>query len=311
VAALERLADIGADDDGARLVLAREDDPIDELDDALDGSLAPIPVYEPAVVAAPVPIDPPPMSLAPAVAVVPPGPVPAPTAPATLSDLAAEARGASPAWKSKRRASAATSPWVVLGVASLVCLAAGFLVGRWSAPRSAEIVEKEKGPSVPESRPDEPLPAELQEAIAGRVMYKTDTGDSPDVGACVIALPSERDGTIRLSSVGLRPGDSSEDWRVARAGLRALGGDASVVDEQGRYRIALPESGTYQLLVLSRYQGRDVDSGIPADVESTLARFFDAPRQLIGQRRYQFDKLVRWNGTAIVSWGHTFPAEES
>lgn len=297
--ALDRLAEIESNENG--LVLAGET----EGDEQLDESLEPVVMPEVRTAPAPQPIELPPL---PADAARP-VPIARPAMMAPSDPLAAvSALATDESTETGRRRRGGTS-WVLLLLASLACFTGGFVTGRTLAPETAVVPPSEPAPNAP----DDPAPAapvgENPVSITGTVNFKSPTGDRPDVGACVIALPAERGGTIRLSVVGFRPGDTPEDWRVAHASLRALGGDAAIVDSEGGYSLRLPEAGEYRLLVLSHYQPRDTDEPIDSETEQTLTRFFDRPRQLLGESRYVVEPL-RWTGGDTAKWSHTFPTAD-
>jgi len=145
-------------------------------------------------------------------------------------------------------------------------------------------------------------------AVTGRITYRTAGGESrPDVGARVIVLPEKRTGTAKLSVVGLRPADGQADLSMARAGLRALGGDVASVDAQGSYSIRLPGAGAYRILILSHHQARDEAdaTGEMATVQSVLEVYFDRPRSLLGRLRFHLETL-RYSGTGTQLRDHTF-----
>ena len=154
-------------------------------------------------------------------------------------------------------------------------------------------------------------PASVDGAIAlrGRVTYRSDSGASlPDQGAHVIVFPLQRRGQVKLSAVGFRTGDDHEDFLVARAGWRALGGDLAIVGDEGRFEVVLPESGKYRLLVLSRYQGRPAEQAVGRDLVPWLTTWFDRPRELLGQLKYRVD-TVRFDGRTAVNWEYSFAAD--
>lgn len=299
VDALDRLAAIG--DQGSQLVLAGDEVEGDESDDLLDESLDPVVVPEVRTAPPPKPIDPPPLpkEVAQPIAVPVSGP---PADPFAAVSAALPAEPPSPP-RETARPPAARSWWPVL-VTAIVAIGAGFVAGRMTAP----------GPEVAEAEPEKPsapaapvVPHDPAVAVTGIVTYKTTTGDRPDEGACVIALPAVRRGVVRLPVAALRPGASGEDWAVGRASLRALGGDAAIVDREGQYDLRLPEAGTYHLLVVSRHSARPTDEPIPSATVETLAKYFDNPGELIGDAASVVEP-IRWTGTDVSRWNHPFPA---
>lgn len=140
--------------------------------------------------------------------------------------------------------------------------------------------------------------------VTGRITYKSPDGTSlPDRGARIIAFPNRRDGEVRLSAVGFRPADSEADVRIATAALEALGGAQASADDAGQFRLNVP-AGTYQLLILSRFQSRDEGQPIDPDLQKLLAVYFDNPQELLGRVKYEFAPL-RVKGTGDVR-DHSF-----
>lgn len=142
--------------------------------------------------------------------------------------------------------------------------------------------------------------------IRGRITWKSESGESrPDSGARVILLPPDHEGESRISAAGLRSGDSAGDVEVARAALRAMGGDVAVANEQGQYAFTLPEAGTWQILVISRFQPRPASRELQPGMLSQLQKFFTRPADLIGQLAWHTGQ-VRYNGSDPVIWDHSF-----
>ncbi|NOX56501.1 MAG: hypothetical protein GXP27_19065, partial [Planctomycetes bacterium] len=143
--------------------------------------------------------------------------------------------------------------------------------------------------------------------LTGRITYKTSSGASrPDRGARVLVFPEKRRGGVKLPVVGFRPGDDAADFEIAVAALRALGGNAAIVDETGNYSLTLPAAGKYTVVVLSRYQARSEDSPIVPELVAIIAEFFDgAPERLLGQVRYHMGR-VAYNGSEPITWDYSF-----
>lgn len=122
----------------------------------------------------------------------------------------------------------------------------------------------------------------------------------------MILLPETRTGTAKLPIIGFRPSDKSEDREIARAAVRAVGGDLAVVDESGYFDALLKSSGTYHVVVLSHFQSRPAtDTGLAPAVRSVLASYFDRPDQLPGRLRYQLGQL-RYRGEGTETWDYSF-----
>jgi len=192
--------------------------------------------------------------------------------------------------------------WRILSaVAGIVLLCAGglYLMNR-SVPEVASAGEDASDVS-------EDLPAAAiaidetsEPAVTGRVTYVSEAGDTrPDDGAKVIALPTQRGGTVKLDVAGFLVGSSDVDASVAEASLRALGGDVVTTGGEGEYSLSLPQAGAYELLVISRHQSRPWEVGVESDVQELLDRFFIRPSTLLGQLAYEVQSLqYRGHGTS-------------
>lgn len=193
------------------------------------------------------------------------------------------------AWK----VGAAIAGGLLLGALGL------YLMNR-SVPSTATAVDE--APNTGEAIPAEAKPPGLttEPAVAGRVTYISEAGDTrPDEGAKVIALPTQRAGTVKLDVAGFLVGSSDVDSHVAAAALRALGGDVVTTGESGDYSLSLPQAGSYELLVISRHQSRPWEVGVESDVQELLDRFYIRPSTLLGQLAYEVQTIhYRGHGTS-------------
>lgn len=170
--------------------------------------------------------------------------------------------------------------------------------------------EKPAAPAKPSKRRAVYHPDDWKPAISGQVTFLENDQSHADAGARVIVLPTERGGgQSKVPVAGFWPqsddGDDA-DFRVSLAALRELGGDAALVDGQGRFEISLPPSaGKYHILVVSANQSTTFDTYIPADTHSLLARYFDRPNGLIKKLAYKHATLSL-SGGAPQTWNHTF-----
>ena len=194
---------------------------------------------------------------------------------------------------------------VLVGMTALsVGTLGGFFLGRSST--AGRPIEISPGVSTSEAPASPPATAESKAAMRGRITYRTDTGESrPDTGARVIVLPIRREGEVRLPIAGFRAADSDADFQVARAAVRALGGDVARVGEDGSYEILLTNAGQYHVLVLSRFQPQTTERPTDAGLKSILESWFARPDQLLGQVRHQLGQ-TRYSGEAPQLWDHSF-----
>ena len=157
-----------------------------------------------------------------------------------------------------------------------------------------------EGQAAIQEQGEEAHVADSAAAVEGRVTYVNESGDTrPDEGAKIIALPTDRAGTVKLDVAGFLVGSDADDVSVAAASLRALGGDVASADADGRYALRLDRSGTYHLLVVSRRQSRSWEVGVEENVQQQLARFFIRPSTLLGQLAYDMSEFqYRGQGTS-------------
>jgi len=186
-----------------------------------------------------------------------------------------------------REASAPSSPWtgklaVTQGLLLIIMLAAGFGLGRVSQRGPAGTTDT----SV--ARPA---------TLSGRVTYGTSGGTTfADEGAIVLAFPaSQKPATDeRLRYEGLRPADLPLDPKhETLEKLRLMGGGMARVDSTGQFRISLPRSGPYYILVISQHGARRANVSPNKGDLAQLGRFVNLASDLIGDRRY------RWSSEEI------------
>lgn len=146
-------------------------------------------------------------------------------------------------------------------------------------------------------------------AVRGRVTYQTDVGERrPDRGARVLLLPEKREGSTKLSVVGLRSADTDADVQIAATSLKAVGGEVAVVDESGNFEIGALKPGTYRILALSHFQPRDKGETLDGSLKGILDNFFDRSEQLLGKCRYHAGQL-KYSGKETELWDHQFERE--
>lgn len=127
----------------------------------------------------------------------------------------------------------------------------------------------------------------------------------PDAGACLILLPAQRQGAVKLPSAGLRPNDEAKTRRQALKLLREQGGRLAIADAEGNFRVELPEDAKYQLIVLSHYQGRLPDDPGPEEARKAVEENFDRPDQLVGKLAFEIAEFD-YAGTGTIVWNFTF-----
>lgn len=331
--ALDELASIGK---GSKQETNPANTPAEAHDEGTPAS-APVPASSPASVLAPapepvpapepIPIEPPVVA---ELVAPPPGQIPPVTAPQpdSLDDpfasLAAAMTREDPpiatrtgrrkkSWRSLLTASSWDASFLTaLGVAALVMFSAGYFFGSRQPSDGGEPANPSGGQASATSGNDEPeadgadaTASSSAPSVQGRVTFKTESGGSkPDRGARVFVVPESRSGTSKLAAAAFHDVDS-QDFHESAKLLQALGGAVAVADEDGKFQLTLPGTGSFHVLVLSHSQPRDDSEPIDPAVQSVLESYFDRPTQLLGSVRYHFDQL-RYNGEGTQPWDHSF-----
>lgn len=310
--ALDALAMIGQDDPEAA---ADPEQPALAAKPAVVEVAAPAP--KPIVVEAPIPAEP----------VVREAPAPQTPEPAAtissvdeLAALAAQAKQeiqAGPAMSPKPvSARGATSPWkhrgVLAALAGIALLAAaiGYFVGnsrRDSAKEPAPSDANASQAKNPQNARTGTAAEDRTVAIRGQITYRSsDDRRPPDAGARILVFPVERAGQATVSIAGFWANAEEADKRISLAGIRALGGDATTADKDGKYTIQLPPSdGNYYILVISSFHQRDSDSRLTAGEKTLLTQYFTRPDAMIKQLSYKRDR-IHFNGSEVETFNHVF-----
>lgn len=166
---------------------------------------------------------------------------------------------------------------VLLGVVGMAGFLLGILTGG-SASRVGEIRE--------------PMPC----VISGRIALRTQSDDTlADPGAVAMVFPQEMRPESRFELVGLRSRDPepAEDHPTLRA-IRSLGGDYARADQNGVFRLRVPDRGKYYVLVISATRRRSEQDEIPRQVRAELGRFFQLEAEMFGGYDFRWQpEIVR------------------
>jgi hypothetical protein len=126
--------------------------------------------------------------------------------------------------------------------------------------------------------------------VEGKVLLEVRAGGKRgDEGAVVLVLAADKSPAKRLPIAGLRPDDPpSSAGGTTSAALAELSGAVARADASGGFRLFVPAAGSYRILVISG-QARRV-SGVKLDQSdlADLKKYFDAPDDLLQQRRYRW-----------------------
>ena len=205
---------------------------------------------------------------------------------------------------------------IAIFVAAVILAAALWVSdGRESPTPSSDAASKD---GVAEQREEAPLPGPLDRAdvppgeattLTGRITYISATADSrPDAGARVLLLPNVKPGRVKLDVAGFVTGADDIDTRVARAALRALGGDLAEANADGHYRLNLPKPGDYHLLAISRHSSHETAAAVDPRLNTVLAAYFFRPASLLGQLAFQWDDF-HFTGVTPAPQNFTFADE--
>ncbi|MBC7351115.1 MAG: hypothetical protein H5U08_02045 [Thermogutta sp.] len=132
--------------------------------------------------------------------------------------------------------------------------------------------------------------------LSGEIRFVDARGmGHPDTGAVVIALPAKQFPDSRVPIEGLRPWDSDSPQRQRNLEkLAEHGGAWTTVEEDGQFRLVLPETGDYWVLVISKNLARpksvteQPNRGIGELDLAQLSRYFERPVDLIGPQEYSW-----------------------
>jgi len=272
--------------------------------------LAPLPSPEPISVEAPLPAEP--------VDIHAKKPTAAPPEPAGAVSSAAmlDSRSTAAAKSVPFPGVLKTTPVLgtLIGTAVLMFAAGWFLggLGRGSEPGSDNGANA--GGETSDGSNSNPVtqitvyhPDDWKPAVKGQIQYHKSGGNEPDDGARILVLPDSRTGGLsKLPVEGFHAAANEADFRVALAGLRELGGNAALADEQGKFEIRLPPSaGSFDILVISKNLENDFSTEIPASTQVVLQRYFSRPNALIRKLAFKHGKL-KFSGDSVETWNHTF-----
>lgn len=162
---------------------------------------------------------------------------------------------------------------VLLIAIALTALTLGILIGRGTAPH---IVEK-SGAATPCF-------------LTGTIEYTTRNGSHvPDAGAVVIVVPQDERPTDKASIEGLRPEDPQPvDDLPSLSRIRSIGGDYTRADDRGYFKLRVPDTGDYFLLVVSRQSHRSDNERLEPVHLAQLGRYFLPAPDLIGDHKYRW-----------------------
>ena len=212
---------------------------------------------------------------------------------------------------------ASSGSWSVAAIVGLIGAAIGYAVGTSQSterepmgpetaaqPTIAEKGLQHGGAEVTKER--RPPVANRSPSIRGTVKWVNAAGaERPDAGARVLVFPESRPSSFKLRIEGFRCGDADADCEAAGATLKALGGCASIVADDGSYSATLNQPGTYTILMISRYQARDDSDPLPHEVRVMLDEWFDGGARVLGKLSFAASTL-EFDGRSTAVRDHSF-----
>jgi hypothetical protein len=165
---------------------------------------------------------------------------------------------------------------LLIGVA-MFALTFGILIGRSTVPTA--IVSK-----------SEPKTCYL----TGTVGKRTSGGTiAPERGAVVMVLPERNRPSDKAPVEGLRPDDPlpSPD-QPALSRIKAIGGDYTRTDEEGNFKLRVPDVGDYFLLVISSSAARKPTDRLETLHLAQIGRYVTNSAELLGDRQYRLRSEV-------------------
>lgn len=165
---------------------------------------------------------------------------------------------------------------VLLAVVAVCGFAFGLLIGRGG------------GGSTTRSGDGMPTPC----VVTGKISYTTESGQKfPDEGAVVYIVPQSEKPDLdeKIAPAGLRPTDALPGENHAGLQMiRQLGGAHTRADANGDFRLRLPRSGKFFVLVISKSGRRKSNVDITRADLAQMGRYFLPVTDLVTDRRYRW-----------------------
>jgi hypothetical protein len=162
---------------------------------------------------------------------------------------------------------------ILLGVVALFGFVLGVLVG--IGGRGGDVAV------------EEPVPC----SITGRIVLRTQDDDTiPDHGAVAIVFPQDARPEAKLEILGLRPQDAEPPAdHPALLAIRGMGGDYARADDEGSFRLQVPDRGQYFVMVISATR-RNSDRELAKTTLAQVGRFFQLAPDLFSGYDYRWQQ---------------------
>ena len=178
---------------------------------------------------------------------------------------------------------------LVLIVAGVCLIGAGYLVGQMSSSGTADSEDRQSEDSGPQQEIEE-ADNEVREAdvlhdadVSGRITWQRGSEREADSEALILLLPSERVGSVKLNARSIKRASNHQDFKTVLAGLVSVGAYAMKADDEGRFAASPRLGPDIQVVVVSRHRQRDDDLEVSRETELLLARYFDSTAHICGQ----------------------------
>jgi len=166
-------------------------------------------------------------------------------------------------------------------VMATVTFLAGFFIGRGTAEHEFNAMEEE---------------ARQRSFLEGSVYYNQTADErTGDMGTVVILLPEMGLSEVlkeRIPTDGLRPGDPvPPDEMPSMQLLKKADGLYAQVDKDGDFHMKVPDTGIYNLLIISKNTNRGNNDNLNEADEFSMDRYFRDVTSLIGENKFKWQQI--------------------
>lgn len=125
--------------------------------------------------------------------------------------------------------------------------------------------------------------------IEGKLVYDPGTGRlAGDQNAVIIALPTGKSPSNKISFQGIRPRDAYAESHQSVKLIRKLGGEYARADASGDFSMVVPDRGRYHLLIVSNHAARPEGTEVDEADLVEMQRYFSAANLLVGRQKYSW-----------------------
>jgi len=130
--------------------------------------------------------------------------------------------------------------------------------------------------------------------VSGKITIEEHSTVKSDVGAVIIAFPSDHYPDEKIAVNDLRPDQRPpSDKHLSISIIEGLGGGYTRANSRGRFQLKLPVGGDYHVLVISGNSHRP-EGKLPATKDlAEMGRYFLLATDLLDQYNYRWNQ-VKW-----------------